>query len=82
MAERNIQIPEFLKNKQEEISEEKAELLRLEDAYEEMFGDHDYTNIFMSEAEQIAVLKKCLKQHRRFDDVTGVSSMNYDEEYI
>ena len=82
MPKREIEIPEFLKDKPREISKERAELYKLVEAYEEMFGDHDYTNIFMSDEEQIEVLKYCLKNHCRFDDATGVSSMDYDEEYI
>ena len=83
MSERKIEIPEFLKKKpRETINTEKTELEILRDSYREMFGDCDYTNIFMSKAEQIAVLKECLKRHVRFDDLTGVTDMMNDDEYI
>ena len=83
MAKRKIEIPEFLKKKpRETISTVKTELEILRDSYREMFGDCDYKNIFMSKAEQIAVLKECLKRHIRFDDLTEVSALMEDDEYI
>ena len=84
MQERKFEIPEFLKEtSSHEISAEKAELYRLEDAYNEMFGDHDYTTIFIeSDEDEIRILKKCLKEHRRFDDITGTSNMRAEGNFL
>ena len=82
MAEREFKIPEFLK-KEYTGEKEKTELDILEEEYRKKFGDNDYTTAFIeSDEDQIRVLKKCLKENRRFDDVAGLSDMRRDGNFL
>lgn len=47
----------------------------LQDEYMEMFGELDYSNVFLEVEEEIATLEKCLDKKVRWKEIVG-----YDEE--
>jgi len=51
-------------------------LCDLQDEYMELFGELDYSNVFMEVEEEITTLEKCLDKKVRWKEITG-----YDEEY-